>query len=114
MTTNKLLAISMSVGAVLGIGLGVCFGEADKKELAAIEHHPQVYQVGTFADCNLQYIRTSHQEAAGIPQTIYKEDVYLKSTCDDSTSITKIKEKISFSRMKLLSENEVNNKKPKM
>ena len=114
MITTKLMAISCAVGVTLGITIATISSQSQQKELASIEHNPQVYEIGIHADCNLQYIRTSHPEAAGIPDIIYKEDVYLKSTCDDSTSITKVKEKISFNRMKLLSENEVGIKKPKM
>lgn len=114
MTTNKLLSISIGAGIALGISVGCISASAQQKELASIEHNPQVYEIGTHADCDLQYIRTSHKEASGFPNTVYKEDVYLKSTCDDSSSISKVKGNISFNRMKLLSENEIDSKKPKM
>lgn len=114
MTNIKFLALSCAVGLILGVTSYIVNFQSQQKELADIEKKPQIYEVGTHADCDLQYIRTSHKESTNNSKSIYKEDVYLKSVCDDSVSLTKVKGNISFTRMKILSANEVDSKKPKM
>lgn len=64
-----------------------------KYDLQSIENKPLVFEEKQVGDCKVGYNKNS--------VGTYQQDLYLKSTCGNQVSITKVKEKINTSRMKL-------------
>ena len=114
--------IAIPVGLVLGVTLlagSFAFGaskftdrvedaiEKNQQHLQSVENKPLVFEEKVMGDCKVSYIETSHQNSVGK----YEQDLYLKSNCANSTSITKVQQRINTSRMKLAENQNVDLKK---
>lgn len=99
--------LNISVGCIIALGfvaiptiaLKNINNNYDKEQqyFQSIEQNPLVYDEKEVQDCKISYIESAHKNE----NNVYEQDLYLKTTCGEQISITRVKEKINTSRMKL-------------
>lgn len=119
---KKFLTIALTTGAALGLtALAISIGTStgivannvskaindNQLHLQSVEKTPLVFEEKQVGDCKVGYIETSHQNSVGR----YEQDLYIKSTCGDQVSVSKVRERINTSRMKLAENQNIEIKK---